>query len=441
MTTTKTKSGAASLYVVIFTTLLLGIITLGFIRIMLSGSLQTSNADLSQSAFDSALAGVEDAKVALLKYHDCVSSNSTEESCVKAIEAMRAADSTANCDIVRTILGRTGENETIIQSEDGANGIGADMQQAYTCVLIDQDGFDYLGQLNQGDRSRMIPLRTENINALKYIRLSWYSNTNANSVSPNERMPESSSNPTNKPSSYEDASNTGLFPALSTPPSAPPVLGVQLIQTDSTFYLKDLDANNGDNTDRGTLLLVPFYDDTYNPSTDSPSIGRVVESNRTTGFTASSDKAINTPTPIRCESDANTGQGYLCMAVLGVPAPFNTVNNINRSDSSAFLRVFLPYGAPPTDFQIALCTAASADSCFTDSAALQSFIGVQARVDSTGRANDLFRRIESRIELVDIYFPFPEYAAVIRGTEADSLSKNFWVTKNNWGGADSGYVK
>ena len=58
----KERKGAASLYVVIFATILFGVITLSFIRIILSESSQTSNDDLSQSAYDSALAGVEDAK-------------------------------------------------------------------------------------------------------------------------------------------------------------------------------------------------------------------------------------------------------------------------------------------------------------------------------------------------------------------------------------------
>jgi hypothetical protein len=64
------------------------------------------------------------------------------------------------------------------------------------------------------------------------------------------------------------------------------------------------------------------------------------------------------------------------------------------------------------------------------------FVGVQARVDSTGRANDLFRRVEARIELVDIYFPLPDYS-VQANTD---IVKNFWVTFNNWFGNDSGLL-
>ena len=57
-----TKQGVAAIYVVVFTTMLIGIITLSFLRIMLSESGRTLNDTLSDSAYNAALAGVEDAK-------------------------------------------------------------------------------------------------------------------------------------------------------------------------------------------------------------------------------------------------------------------------------------------------------------------------------------------------------------------------------------------
>ena len=62
------KKGAASMYVVVIAALLFSVLTVSFIRIIVSESLRTANSELAQSAYDSALAGVEDAKTALMKY-------------------------------------------------------------------------------------------------------------------------------------------------------------------------------------------------------------------------------------------------------------------------------------------------------------------------------------------------------------------------------------
>ena len=57
------------------------------------------------------------------------------------------------------------------------------------------------------------------------------------------------------------------------------------------------------------------------------------------------------------------------------------------------------------------------------------FSGVQSVVDSTGRANDLFRRVEARLEMVDTYFPIPDAALTLAG-DNNQLKKNFYVTRN-----------
>lgn len=415
---TKTKhypKGAASLYVVIFTTLLLGVITMSFIRIMLSESIQTSNNDLSQSAYDSALAGIEDAKVALLKYHECLS-GSLAVDCGDIIESMSGGEDTIkNCDIVRDILGRKAgaSHETIIQTDEADDTVN--MQQAYTCVLISEENRDYLSQLNSTYRTKIVPIRTLNgeIDNVASIRLKWYTGTNPLINLNNAVITDDNLNKFNKVG-YND-SNIAYFspkPDDINNPLAPPSISVQLIQAAKEgFRLADFDTNQmTDRTNRGTLIL--------QPSSRDRGVDYITNSDLK-GFAASADRAINNPIPVDCDTDY--GEWY-CAVTIELPGPFGSYH---RDPGSVFLRLALLYGAPATDFSIELLKA--------DGTTFLPFVGVQAKIDSTGRANDLFRRIEARIELSDIYFPFPEYTLTLSGADDDTLSKNFWVTKNSWG--------
>ena len=56
------KKGMVSITVVMFTSLLLIVVSVGFIRIMSQEENRASDNNLSQSAYDSAVSGVEDAK-------------------------------------------------------------------------------------------------------------------------------------------------------------------------------------------------------------------------------------------------------------------------------------------------------------------------------------------------------------------------------------------
>ena len=66
------KKGAASFYIVSFSTLILVIIAASFATVIISAITRASNDDLSQSAYDAALAGVEDAKLAFANYQRCL---------------------------------------------------------------------------------------------------------------------------------------------------------------------------------------------------------------------------------------------------------------------------------------------------------------------------------------------------------------------------------
>lgn len=79
MSVTQPERGAVSIFIVIFAALLMTIVTIGFVRIMVNDQSQATNSDLSQSAYDSALAGVEDAKRALLQYQTICATGTVAE--------------------------------------------------------------------------------------------------------------------------------------------------------------------------------------------------------------------------------------------------------------------------------------------------------------------------------------------------------------------------
>jgi hypothetical protein len=422
----KVRQGVASIFVVIFTTLLLGIITLSFVRIMVSEANQTTNFDLSQSAYDSALAGIEDAKVALLKYHECLSQGATATSgtveCRRAINAMLADNATENCDIVKDVLVRPGgEGETIIQSESGTE-VGASgrvMDQAYTCVKISESAEDYLGKLTQNYRTKIIPIRAADVNRIDRIRLEWYNDNDRNQVAASAGSAYAGMGnggaTTNKQGFSFDYDGTNVFGSR---PLTPPVVQFQLIQTDTIFNVSQFDSNNYSDTNQGTLTLRP-----------SSSGTNLIRSDVNAGLAGSADISFNNPVDIRCGNST-----YSCMADINIPSPIQSPGTgPMRDDATMFVRLVLPYGEPITSFGLKLYDCPNPSVTDTTGQCTQiPFVGVQARVDSTGRANDLFRRVEARVELVDTYFPFPEFTVNLNGGGGDSIWKNYWVTRNCW---------
>ena len=62
------QSGLVSIIVVMFTAILLMVVSTGFIRIMVQEESRASNNNLSRTAYESAVAGVEDGKRAIMAF-------------------------------------------------------------------------------------------------------------------------------------------------------------------------------------------------------------------------------------------------------------------------------------------------------------------------------------------------------------------------------------
>lgn len=375
--------GAVSIFVVVFSALLITTVVVGFIKLMIQEQQQATAADLSRSALDSAQAGVEDAKRALVRYRDyCLGSSAamTTDECTRLDRALKDG---ANCDTIQQtgVAGSPGDKEVLIkQSQSDAD---EQLQQAYTCVKVRLNTDDYIGSLPVTG-SRMIPLKgTGDFNQ---IQIEWYSQAD---------LKDSSSD--NGQKSISLGTDSYLPQLADWPRNRPAMLRVQLVQFGSSFQLSDFDRKDDGASNARTLFL--------NPS----EVGR-----DNLSFTDDARMSATTGTlqQIVCDRDfstATTDKLYACKATITLP------NAIGQNDSkrTAYLRIDSLYN-DNTSFRLQLKNN------------LQSvtFNSIQPVVDSTGRANDLFRRVQSRIEIDTSTFPFPESAIDMTA----SLCKTFLVT-------------
>ena len=435
------KKGAASFYIVAFSTLILVIIASSFAAIIISEITRTLNDDLSQSAYDSALAGVEDAKVAFYNYQNCIKNNqvyddslttSPEITCQDIVYWMNHPD----CDMVSHILGRVGKyeiGEVSIQETNVANN----MMQAYTCVKMDTVLEDYRSTLSSSNRARLIKVKLDDVEAdrINAVKLSWYSDVNSGVYGEKYEF-----------TNFSTETSSVVFPNLiQYRASTPPTLALQLVQTAGTFNFNDFDVGVGDTTNRGTVYLVPTNSEANASSSGATFNGAYNGTENVVAasyFVKSNDKTSkNLPNLVYC-SDKTTGP-YACSATLMLPKPVGGT----RNDDTFLFVVSLPYGRPSTDFtmeflcdgycneKIVIADDGTEEVIETNQAELQE---MQISVDSTGRANDLYRRVETRLESGDTSFPYPLYAIQLLGDGDGSLLKKDLTVTCEWNFPEKG---
>lgn len=348
--TNSNQRGAVSLFVVIFSALLITIVTVGFIQVMLRNQQAATTADLSRSAYDSALGGVEDAKRAIV----LAAANGT------------LAKST-ECNSVATILGRdpNTKTETVIKQDEK----DATLSQAYTCATIDPTPGEVVYDSVAPGKSKIIPLKTVDNKPFNKVVISW---------KPTSGIPVDRTRPLSSGVTLPRTSEWGV--------NTPALLRAQLIQTNGSFKLSDFDTkSDGTASDNArTKFLYPFS------FTSSPS----------NSFEFSNDSI---PTAIACSKIDD----YACkVTLLNLPG--------DASTRQAFLHISTIYNT------------AGVKIVLMQDDTVVNFSGVQAKVDSTGRAGDLFRRVKATVDLSNSDFPYPEAALDLTG----NLCKTFRVTDN-----------
>lgn len=392
------KKGGVSIFIVIVVGVLVSIMSASFLRLMFRDQEQASKLDLSQSAYDSAQAGVEDAKRFLRIFRSACSNPSSGlvvfERATYNCNAMRDAIQSDSCYVLATAGIGTDKSETIIQtnsSSGGASSHDADLNQAYTCVKLKMNTADFLGRTNDGTPS-VINLR--GATAFNSVRIRWHSRenmTNGNNIS---------------------------LDSLSNPSSSP-----------------NIDTKNWRSQNRPAILKAQFYGyvpgsggSSSNMDTPYPDDGNGASEMLFYPVNRTSAKRSNSSTMPKVRRnefslEATTDYTFtICSDTMDVNS--NTYACETTVDIGRVVR--------PGDVLYLRLTPLMNDSNFSvellNNGRVVDFNGVQPKVDSTGRANTQLRRVESRIGFNDTNFPVPLFSAQTEN-ERKPLCKDFSVTR------------
>lgn len=390
------KKGGVSIFIVIVVGVLVSIMSASFLRLMFRDQEQASKLDLSQSAYDSAQAGVEDAKRFLRIFRSACGSSGTGsfEGVTYNCNAMRSAIQNESCYTLATAGIGNANGETIIQTNSGSGGASsrdADLNQAYTCVKIRMNTADFLGRTNDGAPS-VISLK--GTTAFNRVRIRWHSRENM--TNGNNIALDSLSNPSARPNINAQNWRNQNRPAI----------------LKAQFY-GYIPGSGGSSSNMDT----PYPDDgngasemLFYPTNSTSALSSNVSNIPTVRRNESSSQATTDYTFTKCSDrmDANSN-AYAC----------ETTVNIGRSVS-------------PNDVLYLRLTPLMNDSNFRvellNGNTVVDFAGVQPTVDSTGRANTQLRRVESRIGFNDTSFPVPLFSAQTESDE-EPICKEFSVTR------------
>ena len=386
------KRGGVSMFLVVVAAMLISLMGASFLRTVLRDQTNATNQDLSQSAYDSAMAGVEDAKRFLNIYNKtCKYGAYDAVKCPQMENVLRSP----SCNMMNTAGIGAASGETKIQTTSSAGVAGAtELDQAYTCVKITRETNEFLGKAELNE-SKMVPLQSTK--PFNQVKISWHSK-------------EDLSNPNNTAINYTGSgvsSSKYLLPSVEewnkqsgNNTNRPAIMKAQFIGAISTNNPTDLD-NNAFSSSQGNGLNEMLY---YPRTVGSSSIG--LPTTRRSGSSSTTDFSS-----VKCETNLNTVV-YACSVIVNIG--FTMPANQTR----AYLRLTPIYTA--SNFKVELFNGSDP--------ATVPFDGVQPKVDSTGRANDKFRRVESRLEFFTESMNLPQYAVTLEGSSSSSLCKNFWVS-------------
>lgn len=345
--------GGVSLFIVIFTALIVTIITVSFTQLMINTQQQTLANDLAQRAYDSAMAGVEDAKRGLVKLTKTCADGGSD--CTTNI----AAANSKSC----TTLGDPGLKVVNFSNNEVRVGNSGD-NQAYTCVMIQLETPDYRDQIPAGSTT-VIPLKAKN--PYSKITLNWFTQKDAGASGSDSVMAPAT------------AATTKLPPAngWGADSKVPPMMRALYVPGKSSISELDTEAQTG--------FLYPQPNALGSTTIDSGLLREI---------------------PVNCQQKFNGSTDGVCQL---------TWNSVSGGDNDGYLVLTSLYAKGPTSFTVKLSSGGTKIN----------FDGAQPIIDSTGRADNLFRRVQARVKIANgTALPYLNAGVYVQ----NNLCKVFFVT-------------
>lgn len=378
------EAGFVSLFTVIFFMMLISIITIGFLRIMSIEQRQSLDNDLTASALAAAESGVEDAKRAILKYIQMP--DGAEKTTLG--NALNSND----CDALQN----NSTAQSIGISSTGSVTGSANLNQFYTCLTVNMDSPDYISSSTAG-ASEYIPLVPADGETFDRVRISWHLVSDTVGTD-GDGHPERYATSTLLPQVVSSNPNNSW-----TDRGYPAYMRVQLFGYPNGSFNRD----NVDDRTRAAVLIPSVAGSTESTPISMDVADPLPHDFDTTKSPVQSVQCKGTGTP------PNVAVGtYACTALIELPSDPGLRGNNNHY----FLRTTPLYGA--THYKVELINSGSG---------VVNFSEVQPIVDVTGRAADVFRRVQSRVRLGS-FADLPEYAA----ETADTICKNMEVTDGSY---------
>ena len=371
----KTKSGVASFYIVAISTLVLVIIVVSFAAVIISEVNRTTNDDLAQSAYDSALVGVEDAKLAYYNYTEC--KNGKNSSGLGCGDIVKMVNEGQDCSMVAKILGR-GEGEVKVNEGNENN-----MDQAYTCVKMSPVTSDYEVTISGGSKN------------IAKVKLKEDEDIKASEI-------------TSMVVHWSAKKDNG---SLAVPGDS--ILQVGVVQTAESFDLDDFEMtsySDGGQTNRGTVFLKAASD----PGEDAGGDYETSKETLKKMLLKSNDKTVvynelkNEPYLAYCPGVEGGKNPTACTVEMYLPEPIygeSIAEELKKRSDDTFYVSLANIGNDVLDVSLEFCNAAGGctklakedDEWKYDVKKTFVPLEMQVAVDSTGRANDLYRRVETRL--------------------------------------------